>query len=113
SGQEIAIYEALVCSGVERTNIKAHFDKLLSYGVCDIYFLVIYSYAKEIQPLLDYVEGMLENEVPRDLAYLRCESLAPPDYETSGYIATYRVDHREIAVALLIVDLRASRPPAT
>jgi len=32
SGQEISIYEALVCSGLDRTNIKKHFDKLLSYG---------------------------------------------------------------------------------
>lgn len=110
SGQEISIYEALVCSGLDRTNIKKHFDKLLSYGVCDIYFHVTYSYAKELNPLLEYIEQMLEHEVPPGLIYLGCESLGPPDYETSGYIATYRVDHREVAVVFLIVDLKGSRP---
>lgn len=111
SGQEISIYEALVCSRLDRPNIKKHFDKLLSYGVCDIYFHVTYSYAKELKPLLEYVEQMLEHEVPPGLTYLGCEFLGPPDYETSGYIATYRVDHREVAVVFLIVDLKVSRPP--
>ncbi|WP_284890522.1 hypothetical protein [Burkholderia sp. lyk4-R2A-23] len=111
SGHEIAIYEALVCSGLDRTNIKKHFDKLLSYGVCDVYFHVIYSYAKNLQALVGYVEQMLEHEVPPGFTYLACEFVGPPDYETSGYIATYRVDHREVAVVFLIVDLRVS--PAT
>lgn len=43
SGQEISIYEALVCSGLDRSYTKKHFDKLLSYGVCDIYFHFTYS----------------------------------------------------------------------
>lgn len=107
SGQEISIYEALVCSGLEQTKIKQHFDKLLSYGDCDIYFHVTYSYAKEFKPLIDYVRKMLEHEAPSGLTYLSYERLGPPDYETSGYIATYRADHREVAVVFLIADLKA------
>ncbi|MEB0078284.1 hypothetical protein QN386_10445 [Pseudomonas sp. CCI3.2] len=107
SGQEISIYEALVCSGLDRKYTKQHFDKLLSYGICDIYFHVTYSYAKELKPLVDYVRQMLEHEIPHGLTYLGCEILEPPDYETSGYIATYRADHREVAVVFLIADLKA------
>jgi hypothetical protein len=110
SGQELSIIEALVCPGLDRANIKNHFDKLVSYGVCDLYFHVIYSYAKELNPLFKYVEEMLEHQVPLGLTYLDYEPLGPPDYETSGYVATYRVDHREVAVAFLIVDLNISRP---
>jgi len=105
SGQEIAVYEALVCSGLNRSTIKEHFYKLLAYGVCDLYFHVTYSYAKELKDLLDYIEQMLEHEVPPGLTYQASKALAPPDYETSGFIATYRIDHREIAVVFLIVDL--------
>jgi len=107
SAQEISIYEALVCSGVNRSYTKMHFDKLLSYGVCDIYFHVTYSYADKLKPLLDYVREMLEYEVPSGLTYLSCEILGPPDCETSGYIAAYRADHREVAVVFLIADLKA------
>lgn len=107
SGQEISIYEALVCSGLNRPNTKKHFDKLLSYGVCDIYFHVTYSYADKLKPLLDYVRQMLEHEAPPGLIYLGCEILEPPDYETCGYIATYRADHREVAVVFFIADLKA------
>ncbi|MBS0339625.1 MAG: hypothetical protein JSS56_03800 [Proteobacteria bacterium] len=106
SGQEISIYEALVCSTVERTNLKKHFDKLLSYGVCDTYFHVTYSYAKELKPLLEYVKQMLEHEVPHGLTYLCHESLGPPDFETSGYVATYRAGHRDVAVVFLVADLK-------
>jgi hypothetical protein len=109
SNQEISIYEALVCFGLDRVNIKSHFDKLLSYGVCDIYFHVIYSYAKEFEDLLCYIREMLENEIPSALTYRGCEPLIPPDYETSGYLATYRVDHRELAVVFFVVDLRTKR----
>ncbi|MCX7292767.1 hypothetical protein [Janthinobacterium sp.] len=105
SGQEVSIYEALVCSRLDRVNTKKHFEKLLSYGVCDIYFHVTYSYAKKLKPLLDYVRQMLEHEVPPGLTYLDCEILQPPNYETSGFIATYSADHREFAVVFFIVDL--------
>ncbi|MFP3588529.1 hypothetical protein SCB29_33580 [Paraburkholderia sp. SIMBA_055] len=107
SGQEISIYEALVCSWLDRTYIKEHFDKLLSYGVCDIYFHVTYSYAKKVEPLLTYIRKMLEHEVPSGLTYLSCEILEPPDYQTSGYIATYHADHREVAVVFFVANLKA------
>lgn len=47
-----------------------------------------------------------EYEAPSDLTYLRCEYLGPPDYETCGYVATYRIDHREVSVVFLVVDLK-------
>ena len=105
SGQEIAIYEALVCSRLDRTKTKAHFDKLFSYGDCEIYFHVTYSYAPEAKPLHGYIEHMLKHEAPTGLTYLDCERLGLPDYETSGYVATYRAGHREVVVAFLIADL--------
>jgi len=108
SGQEISIYEALVCSGLNKSYTKRHFDKLLAYGVCDIYFHVTYSYAEKLKPLLDYVREMLEHEVPPGLTYLSCDILGPPDYETSGYMATYRAEHLEIVVVFLVADLGGS-----
>lgn len=107
AGQEIAIYEALVCSGLNKTTIKSHFYKLIDYGDCDLYFHVIYSYANEIKPLLDYIKEMFEGDIPTNLTYLSCEELMPPDYEISGYLATYRVDHREVAVAFMVADLKS------
>lgn len=66
---------------------------------------------EEVQPIegmyapLD-VRSMLEHESSPSLTYLNCSPLTPPDIETSGYLAIYRVDHREVAVAFLIADLK-------
>lgn len=109
SGHEISIYEALVCSNLDKAYTKKHFDKLLSYGVCDIYFHVTYSYAEKIETLLNYVRQMLEYEAPAGLKYQKCELLGPPDHETCGYIATYSAGHRDVTVVFFIVDLKVRK----
>lgn len=106
ANQEIAIYEALVCSAVNKTEIRAHFHRLVRYGVCDVYFHVIYSYTKKVGPVLDYVRKMLAHEAPDDFTYLECDELTIPNYATSGYVAYYQVDHRDVAVVFFIADLK-------
>jgi len=103
---EIAIYEALVCSSVNKADIKKHFDKLFCYGRCQVYFLAIYSYAKQAQPLLDYLRKMLEHQVPPGYEYVDCKPLERPDHPTRGHLATYRVDHEEVVVAFLVAELQ-------
>ncbi|PXX46971.1 hypothetical protein DFR42_101547 [Undibacterium pigrum] len=98
-----------MCSNLDKAYTKKHFDKLLSYGLCDIYFHVTYSYAEKIETLLNYVREMLEYEAPTGLTYKRCELLGTPDHETSGYIATYSAGHREVAVVFFIADLKVRK----
>ncbi|GAB3446728.1 hypothetical protein [Insolitispirillum peregrinum] len=105
SGQEIAVYEALVCSSINKVKIRDHFHKLINYGLCGIYFHVIYSYSMDFSGLFYYVRCMLEHEVPAGLEFIGCDPLGSPDYETNGYLATYRDGHNEVAVAFLIVNL--------
>lgn len=108
ANQEISIYEALVSTGLNRVNTKEHFDKLVSYGICDIYFHVTYSYAESLEPLVEYVKEMLEKEVPSGLTYIGSKKLDPTESAVSGYEATYLADgHREIAIVFLVADLRA------
>ncbi|MNN13218.1 hypothetical protein D3C81_1262440 [compost metagenome] len=107
SGQEVAIYEALVCLSVDRSQIRSHFHRLIAYGACDIYFLVIYSYVARPKVLLDYVKEMLEGEAPAVLEFTGCDSIGPPDFEVSGFFATYQCEeHREVAVVCFVVDLK-------
>ncbi|QYM90443.1 tetratricopeptide repeat protein [Dickeya zeae] len=106
SSSEIAVYEALVCDGVDRTNIKKHFDKLPAYGYCDTYFYVIYSYADKVKPLLEYVGEMLQHTIPSRLVFRNFEVLKSEDYGVSGYLATYTIDHREVEIVFMITDLK-------
>lgn len=105
-GSEIAIYEALVCGSLDRKNIKKHLAKLPAYGNCDLYFHVIYSYVEEIKPLLEYVRAILEHEIPSPLVFIRCDELIAADRGISGYVATYGIDHREVAIVFMIADLK-------
>jgi len=105
-GSEIAIYEALVCDSLDRKNIKKHFNKLPDYGYCEVYFHVIYSYAEKIKPLLEYVRTILEHEIPPPLVFRRCDDLIAADCGINGYVATYEIDHREVAIVFMIADLK-------
>ncbi|MEI7181508.1 hypothetical protein WCT65_20925 [Pectobacterium carotovorum] len=105
-GSEIAIYEAMVCGGLDRKNIKKHLTKLPAYGYCDLYFHVIYSYVEEIKPLLEYVRAILEHEISSPLVFCRCDELIAADRGISGYVATYGIDHREVAIVFMIADLK-------
>ena len=111
SGHEIAIYEALVCSVLDRRKINAHFDKLLSYGICDLYFLVVYSYMENLRTALAHVEQMLSGDLPAGLVFRGIEELGA-DLATAGFLATYSIDHREVAIAFMVVDLRVPGRPA-
>ncbi|PTT66217.1 hypothetical protein DBR34_00745 [Stenotrophomonas sp. HMWF003] len=104
SGQEVAVLEALVCQSLDKGNIKAHFQKLFSYGKCAIYFHVIYSYTP-LLPLLEYVGEMIRSEYPASLSYLGHIPLDDKDNEVAGFLAAYADDHREVDVVFLIVDL--------
>ncbi|HHA2535523.1 TPA: hypothetical protein ACOEBE_003202 [Stenotrophomonas maltophilia] len=106
SGHEVAILEALVCTYVNRGEIKKHFHKVLEYGKCAFYFQVIYSYTKR-DDLLDYVRKMAEQEVPARLTFRKLTELRPEDYTTAGCVATYADGHDEVSVIFLIVDLNA------
>lgn len=110
AGQEVSIYEALVVSGLNSTTIKAHFDKLITYGTVDMYFHVTYSYAPDIAVLLQYLRKMAECDPPAGLVFKDCVEVSPPNYETSGYVVTYALGHRDVAIAFLVADLRQ---PAT
>lgn len=110
AGQEVSIYEALVVSSLNRTVIKAHFDKLIRYGTVDMYFHVTYSYVPDITVLLQYLRKMAECELPAGLVFKDCIEVGPPNCETSGYVATYALGHRDVAIAFLVADLRQ---PAT
>lgn len=105
-GSEIAIYEALVCGSLDRKNIKKHLTKLPAYGNCDLYFHVIYSYVEEMKPLLEYVRTIHEHEIPSPLVFIRCDELIAADRGISGYVATYGIDHREVAIVFMIADLK-------
>jgi hypothetical protein len=110
SGSEIAVYEALVCGGLDRTNINKHFAKLPAYGYCDTFFYVIYSYADEVKPLLVHIGAMLEHDLPSRLVFRNSTALKSADHGVSGYLATYTIDHREVAIVFMITDLKIRTP---
>jgi hypothetical protein len=61
---------------------------------------------------MDHIGTMLEHEVPSGVTFLSLVTLGPPSYETTGYLATYRIDHREVAVVFFLVDLLVRKSPA-
>lgn len=103
--RELSVYEALVCRGVNRKTTTEHFHKVLGYGTVDIYFLVIYAFATDINPLLESVEEIARVSLPSHTVLDTIKPLGPPNYETRGFLANYKIDRREAAVVFLVADL--------
>ena len=103
--RELSVYEALVCGGVNRTTTTEHFHKVLGYGIVDIYFLVIYAFAADINPLLDSVEEIARDSLPSHTVLDTIKPLGPPNHETRGFLANYKIDRRDAAVVFLVADL--------
>jgi hypothetical protein len=116
-GIDLAVFEAVLVKSVETTELRNHFQKLFGYGVCELKFLVVWSFASHPDAVLRYIERMVEDEAPKEFAYQRKRQiqLSPGDSMLPGIISFHRRHGGTVKVVHLVVDLRqeAERNAAT
>jgi hypothetical protein len=107
-GVDLAVFEAVRITSVETTELRDHFQKLFGYGVCEIKFLVVWSFASHPDEVLRYIERMVEEEAPKEFSYQRKRSiqLSPGDSMLPGIISFHRWHGGTVKVVHLVVDLR-------
>lgn len=106
-GTTVSVLEALVCrsgSGY-RKNIKEHFARLMAYGTCDLFFLVVYSYVDRPSQIVRIMEDISRDDPPTGFVYRRRRDIDHEDSRPSGFIAYYKGEWGEVRVVFLALDI--------
>ena len=106
----VAVVEAVVCrSGrADRTNIKLHFARLMAYGSCEVFFLVVYSYVERPKDVLDMLKNISIDNAPDGCSFHRRNDIAHDDSRPPGFIAYYTREWGEVRVVFLVLDILQS-----
>jgi hypothetical protein len=108
NGSLLAIVEALKCDRplshkAMRDDLTRHFQKLLGYGQCDLYFHLTYSYLQKTADILDYLRATAKKDVPPAHIFIGYEEI--PGGRPAGFIGRYKTDSAEVAVVFLVLDM--------
>ena len=108
----ISIIEAVLCRrSVDRTNLESHLRRLLAYGQCSLFFLVVYSYIDRPGTILQMIREISSKSVNAGFMYLRSCEIAHEDSRPPGFTLYYQGEYGEVRVVCLVLDIhqRAQR----
>jgi tetratricopeptide (TPR) repeat protein len=110
NGVTIAVVEAVVCGRpmtheAMRKDLASHFQRLLAYDHCTIFFHLSYAYIKEPATITAYLKEMAAKEAPDAFKYQRSEEITHTDSRPPGFVAEYEGQHGPVKVVFLILDM--------
>lgn len=88
-----------------RKNLKSHFQKLLAYSTCRLFFHLTYAYIENPASILEHLRQVAEKEAPSGFIYLRSEDIAFTDSRPTGFVARYAAEFGETKVIFLVLDM--------
>ena len=104
----IAVVEAMVWGRGRRgyrRNLCCHFHRLLAYGTCEMFFLIVYSYADSPSRVLQTMDEVARNDAPQGFEYHGGRGIEHTDSRPPGFIAYYHGVWGEIKVVFLVLDM--------
>jgi hypothetical protein len=109
-GAVLAVLEAVVCNRPAthewtKKELASHFQKLLGYSTCRIFFHLTYSYVSDPGAVLDELRRAAENEAPNGFVHLRREEISRTDSRPTGFASTYQYSLGEVKVVFLVLDM--------
>jgi hypothetical protein len=109
-GAILAVLEAVVCNRPAthewtKKELASHFQKLLGYSTCRLFFHITYSYVEDPGMVLVELRRVAESEAPTGFAYVRCEELPLTDSRPTGCVATYQSGLGEVKVVFLLLNM--------
>jgi hypothetical protein len=110
----LAVMEAVVCNRPvnqewTRKELASHFQKLLAYSTCHLFFYVIYAYIEDQMSVMRHLEQMVKNDAPQGFEYHRYEPIAFTDSRPTGLIARYLGGSGEVKVVFLVLNMGQNR----
>ena len=100
----LAIIEALIVDSVETCNLTSHFNKLLGYDTCRLFFLVTYARRADCSGVLRHLKTACQAP-PAGFSHIRSEDLLDSDSMPVGFKAQYNINTRYVEVVFLVLDM--------
>jgi tetratricopeptide (TPR) repeat protein len=102
----LAVIEAVVCKeSVAKQNLTSHFQKVLGYSTCRLFFHLTYAYSKNLSSILEHLRKTAEKDAPPEFKYLRREDISLTDSRPTGFVARYALRSDEVKVVFLVLDM--------
>jgi hypothetical protein len=102
----LAVLEAVVCNeSLAKQNLTSHFQKVVGYSTCRLFFHLTYAYSKNPSSILEHLRKTAEKDAPAGFKYVGGDEIPLTDSRPAGFIARYAGDGYEIKVVFLLLDM--------
>jgi hypothetical protein len=106
----LAVVEAVMCKRPvtqewSRGELTSHFQKLLAYSTCRLFFHLTYATIENPASIFDHLRRAAKDDVPAGFVYIDCKDIEQTDSRPTGLIARYKGEFGEIKVVFLVLDL--------
>ncbi len=106
----LAVIEAVICSSpahwqTVQANLSGHFQKLVGYATCRLFFHVTYVSGQAVQAVIDRLKQLAADDAPVGFSYTGSTEISPTDSRPYGFIAHYKIAEGEIKVVFLALDV--------
>jgi len=106
----LAVLEAVVCNKPitwewSRNELKMHFQKLLGYDICRLFFHLTYAYIADLDSIYAHLREVAQAEAPNGFTYTGAEDILLTDSRPAGFVARYQRGAVEVKVVFLVLDL--------
>jgi hypothetical protein len=103
----LAVIEAVVCKTVlPKQNLTRHFQKVLGYSTCPLFFHLTYAFIENPTLVLDHLKQAAEHDAPSEFKFLRRDDITLTDDRPTGFVARYALRSDEIKVVFLVLDMK-------
>jgi len=109
-GVVVSVLEAVVCNRPARQDwtrkeLTSHFQKLLGYSNCRMFFHLTYSYTAAPDEVVTLLRRIAREECPTGFAFTHLEELPRTDSGPVGFWASYSSRLGEVKVVFLLLDM--------
>jgi hypothetical protein len=106
----LAVVEAVICNRPvtqewSRGELTSHFQKLVAYSTCRLFFHLTYAKIENPASITDHLGRAAKDDVPDGFAYIDCKKIEHTDSRPTGLIARYKGEFGEVKVVFLVLDI--------
>ncbi len=106
----LAVLEAVICQNPVhwksvQESLRIHFQKLLSYGTCRLFFHLTYVYDQDVQGVINQLKMLAMNDSPPGFTYIESDDIPLTDSRPHGFLARYTDDQGELKVVFLALNM--------